>query len=93
MIIYTSISERICTKDGMLDTHCLDGAQQFVRNIMENRLEFIYYCFLVLLPTIILVRSVVYLWFILIISSLFIYSTMVTCQVLINVCNRRNYHL
>uniref|UniRef100_F1KXC4 Regulator of G-protein signaling rgs-5 n=1 Tax=Ascaris suum TaxID=6253 RepID=F1KXC4_ASCSU len=31
------VIERICTKDGMLDTHCLDGAQQFVRNIMENR--------------------------------------------------------
>ncbi|VDK51080.1 unnamed protein product [Anisakis simplex] len=31
------VIDRICTQDGVLDSHCLDAAQQFVREVMENR--------------------------------------------------------
>lgn len=31
------VIDQICAKDDMIDSHCLDDAQQFVRSIMENR--------------------------------------------------------
>uniref|UniRef100_A0A183CXT5 RGS domain-containing protein n=1 Tax=Gongylonema pulchrum TaxID=637853 RepID=A0A183CXT5_9BILA len=34
---YFLFAERMCVKNGFLDVHCFAEAQQFVRNIMENR--------------------------------------------------------